>query len=121
MNNSTGLLVDLQLRYLSTCSFATKLNNVWTNYYQVKLNALGPTVGATASTSGVYPRIKTVESDVSTLNSTVDPALASVFSNINSNLASISSVTDPVFGVLGGTNCTLIGEDVQRIQNTFCG
>lgn len=109
LNPSYSLPTDLSLRYGSICSFNTKLNNVWTKYYRIKLTAIGPTVGSTSRPTGVYPRSKTVEADVNSLNSTVSPALTTTISTINSNLASISSLTDPTYGIFGSVNCKVIG------------
>jgi hypothetical protein len=109
LNPVNILPTDLSSRYGATCSFNTKLNNVWNNYYKVKLTAIGPTVGGTSQSTGVYPRTKTVETDVNSLNSTVTPALSSLFTSINTNMASISSLTDPTYGIFGGLNCSVIG------------
>ena len=120
INIATSLPTDLSLRYGSICSFNTKLNNVWTKYYRTKLTALGPTVGATTSSTGVYPRAQTVKNDINTLNSTVIPALPNTFTAINNNLAGISALTDPVYGLVAGLNCSLVGEDAVRVRNTAC-
>ena len=118
---SATLIADLQVRYGGSCTFSTTVFNVFNNYYSLKNTALGPTIGGTASGSGVVPRVTTVESNINTLNSTVDPNLPSVFSTINSNLAPINSITDPTFGALGGMNCSVIGEDTLRVRDTACG
>lgn len=121
LNVVNNLPTDLASRYGSACTLNAKLNNVWTNYYKVKLTAIGPTVGGTSSSSGVYPRTKTVETDVNNLNSTVTPALPNLFTTINTNMASISSLTNPTYGIFGGLNCSVIGEDAQRVRGTTCG
>ena len=109
LNPTYSLSTDLGLRYGTICSFNTKLNNVWNNYYKVKLEAIGPTVGGTSRLTGVYPRTKTVETDINNLNSTVTPALTDLFTSINTNMAGISSLTDPTYGIFGGVNCSVIG------------
>lgn len=121
MNTANSIPGDLATRYGSSCTFNTRLNNVWNNYYKLKTTALGPTISGTASTSGVYPRGKTVESDITTLNSTVDPGLTNLFANVNTNLAGINNLLDPTFGVIAGFNCTVLGEDALRIRGTACG
>lgn len=121
LNPAHSLPTDLSLRYGSICSFNTKLNNVWTKYYKIKLTAIGPTVGSTTRPSGVYPRAKTVETDIKNLNTTVNPALTNTISTINNNLQSISSLTDPIYGIFGSVNCKVMGEDVLRVRGTLCG
>jgi hypothetical protein len=109
LNTATSLPTDLSLRYGSICSFNTKLNNVWTKYYKIKLTALGPTVGGSSRTTGVYPRTVTVKNNINTLNTTVIPTLPNTFTSINNNLAGISSLTDASYGLVAGLNCSLIG------------
>lgn len=121
LNPTYSLPTDLSLRYGSICSLNAKLNNVWNKYYKVKLTALGPTVAGNSRLTGVYPRTKTVESDISSLNSVVTPGLTNTIATINSNLASISSLTDPTYGIFGSVNCKVIGEDAERVRGTTCG
>jgi hypothetical protein len=117
---SSSLPTDLSLRYGSICSFNTALNNVWTKYYKVKETAIGPTVGGTASSSGVYPRGSQVQTDISSLNSTVNPALPNLFSSITTSSASIVTLLDSNTGIVGGLNCSLVGQDAVRVINTSC-
>lgn len=114
------LSTDLISRYGATCTFNTILNNVWTNYYKVKETALGPTVGSSSSSSGVYPRANTVNNDITSLVTKVN-ALTTTFTNINSSLTSIFTLIDPNYGLFSSINCKVIGEDLQTTVNLFCG
>ncbi len=40
---------------------------------------------------------------------------------ISGNMSSISSLTDPTYGMLAGLNCKLFGEDFVTFQNVICG
>jgi len=108
-DGSHALMSDLSSRYGASCTFNIKLNNVWTNYYKVKDNALGPTVNSVASPTGVLPRTNTVKTKLDTLILDLDPAIPNLFSNIINNMNSINTLIDPKYGMLAGLNCSLIG------------
>lgn len=105
---SNNLLTDLSTRYGLTCTFNSILNNVWTNYYKLKETALGPTVGSTTSSSGVYPRASTVNTDFNTLLTRVN-ALNSTFTQINSGLGNVLTLVDPNYGLFASLNCKVLG------------
>ena len=121
LNVATSLPTDLQLRYGSICSFNTVLNNIWNNYYKIKETAIGPTVGSTARTTGVYPRLRQVQTDLNNLNSTVDPALPDTIAGIDSSLSVFDPLTSSTYGIFGGVNCSVIGEDAKLVRGTACG
>jgi hypothetical protein len=118
---TASLVDDLAIRYGPECSFNPELQNIWSNYYVVKANALGPDVQGTPSPSGVLPRTVTAKDKVDDLISIVDPALASTFASILQGLDSIKTLVDPKYGLIAGLNCRIIGEDFQRTQQSLCG
>lgn len=88
------------------------MTNIWTNYYSVKNTALGPTASA-GSGSGVLRRASDVEASIT---NTASPGLFysmnqldTKFTNINTAMSSISTLTDPTTGLLAGMNCLLFG------------
>jgi small basic protein len=44
-----------------------------------------------------------------------------VLNTVNSGLSSISTLTDPTYGMLAGLNCQLFGQDFVTFQNVICG
>ncbi len=114
-NPSLSILGDLNVRYNSSCTFNSELNNIWNNYYLIKANALGPNVQGMPSNTGVIPRMMTVKSDIDSLINTIDPALANIFNSILTDLSDINHIIDPKYGLIAGLNCKLLGEDFQRL------
>jgi hypothetical protein len=108
LNPNNTLLTDLNSRYSVGCTFNIELNNVWNNYYSVKEKALGSTVGGVASTLGVLPRIKQVQTDLNVLIPQVNN-LPSLFSNILNGMSSLSPLIDIKYGLLASLNCTVTG------------
>lgn len=117
------LTTDLNARYTATCAFNAEMFNIWTNYYNVKNPKLGP--DDAAGTGSVLARSEQALTDT---NST---GASSVFTNIGnmntyidgveSNIASINTLTDPQYGMLVGLNCRVFGEDFVRFQEVICG
>jgi len=113
INNNSTLSGLLNTRYGSSCTFNTKLSNIWNNYYLVKNPLLGP--ADTGSTATVLGRTLTAQANIiSTGSGGVFLALnnmTSIFTTINNTLTSsgISTLTDPNYGLLAGLNCLLFG------------
>lgn len=94
-------------------SFATALGNLWTSYYNPKQIAIGNSqhnTGIYAATSSL--NIATLQADLTTLGG----ALSGVQPSINS----LNSLLDTRYGMLGGLNCSLFGEDFQNIVSNSC-
>jgi hypothetical protein len=111
----TGVVSGIKSRYSATCAFANILGNAWNNYYSPKFTALGyPQVVATGSQQGVMLRVRNL---LPTINDTTVATSAfksiddfkSRVNTISTNLATISSLTDPTYGMLAGLNCKLFG------------
>lgn len=113
-----GALVtsDLNARYANNpgCnSFAAGLGNLWTNFYNPKqIN-----IGNSQHNTGIYSAVSSLniasfQADLITLGG----ALAGVKPTINS----LNSLLDTEYGMLGGLNCSLFGEDFQNIVNNSC-
>jgi hypothetical protein len=89
--------------------------NLWTNYYDVKSNILGPADTST-SVTGVLGRTLAVQAKI-TDNSSIPGTgvyynlyqIQGVFSSITTSLNAISTLTDPTYGLLAGLNCTVFG------------
>lgn len=66
---------------------------------------------------GVYNAVNTL--DITTFQgdlSTLDGSL----SGVNATINSLNSLLDTRYGMLGGLNCRLFGEDFQNIVDTSC-
>lgn len=125
VGDSATLTTDLNSRYLSggSCAFNTQLHNIWTHYYQKKNSKLGP--GDTAGTTTVLARAEQSVLDINgTGAGTVITAINTIHDqlyNVQSSISSISTITDPDYGMLAGLNCKVFGEDFQRFQKVICG
>lgn len=125
INTITGVTISsLSTRYTTCNTFNTKLTNVWYNYYDRRRTILGgPASVATDNT--VMGRMLSAKAQIiATSGGGVFEALnemSTLFSNINTNLASIVALTDPNYGLLAGLNCKIFGEDFERIQKILCG
>ena len=114
--NGAAVSTDIQGRYGNNAgcnAFATDLSNVWTNYYNPKLTA----IGSSFKSVGVHNAVNTL--DITTFQgdlSTLDGSL----SGVNATINSLNSLLDTRYGMLGGLNCKLFGEDFQNIVDTSC-
>ena len=125
-SSAANLITALNNRYTSGCAFNTLLGNAWTNYFTIKYTNLGFPTAKTQVVGSVMYRVQQL---APTINDTTNNA--SVFKSIdnfrtlldtvNTNLASVNSLTDPTYGMLAGLNCKLFGEDFVNMQNVICG
>lgn len=105
---------DLNTRYSNSCpSFVTDMGNVWTHYYSIKNTALGPT-NTKSTGSGVQYRTLYAQSLIADNTSAAGVyyglyKIQGVFTSITNNLNSISTLTDPTYGLLAGLNCQVFG------------
>lgn len=114
--NGGAVTTDINGRYANNAgctTFASNMGNLWTNFYNPKQQA----IGSTFQNAGIYSavnslNIATFQGDLATL----DGSLTSVNSTINS----LNSLLDTQYGMLGGLNCKLFGEDFQTIIDTSC-
>lgn len=123
--NAAATTSAINTKYTSGCQFGTLMGNLWTNYFNQKYTVLGYPSALTSLAGTVQDRIKTTQTQITDTSSA-----SSVFSSINSfralvdtvntNLASIQSLTDPKYGMLAGLNCKLFGEDFVTFQNVIC-
>ena len=44
-----------------------------------------------------------------------------VLNTVSTGMTSISSLTDPTYGMLAGLNCKIFGQDFVTFQNVICG
>lgn len=58
----------------------------------------------------------TVQADINSLITQIDPALPNLFHNVLSGLSTINNLIDLKTGLLAGLNCRLMGEDFQRFE-----
>lgn len=49
------------------------------------------------------------------------PNFEAALLSANSSLSSLQNLLDPKYGLIGGLNCKVLGEDFQRIINSVCG
>lgn len=108
---------DINARYgtVGACgTWATDMNRLWTNYYNVKKTQYTPVRNRmaatktqyTTATTGYHDRISTVGSSFTTI--------------INTLQTVVSSVVDPTSGMIAGLNCLLLGEDMNMLANATC-
>jgi hypothetical protein len=109
--SQANVVSALNSRYSGCTSLNNGLSNLWANYYNIK----------TASLNGVKSRITTAQGSVTTLTGYIAVNLTSLFNTVKSNLlGTLSTVTDPKYGLIAGLNCRVFGEDIVRITNAFC-
>jgi len=114
--NGAAVTTDINGRYgnnAGCATFANDMGNLWTNFYNLRQQA----IGSSFQNAGIYSSVNslnvaTFQGDLATL----DGALAGVNTTINS----LNSLLDTQYGMLGGLNCRLFGEDLQAIIDTSC-
>ena len=123
--NAAAVVTAVKSKYGASCAFATILGNTWTNYFTKKYTSLGfPAVKTQVSGSVMY-RIQQAQAQINT--TTAGSVFASidqfrgVLNTVSTGMTSISSLTDPTYGMLAGLNCKIFGQDFVTFQNVICG
>lgn len=110
-------------KYGAGCAFANVLGNIWTNYFGIKKSILGCSTAATSAAAvsagcsagtNVQIRIKNAKTQITDTTSTTSvyysiDQFRGIVNTVNTNLATIQSLTDPTYGMLAGLNCKLFG------------
>lgn len=113
---SSDVKTDLDVRYggVGDCGlFATEMQNVWNNYYELKEDAY-------EGTGQIMTRISNTNSAVNNYETLVQ-GLGNTFTSTISDMNGLaSSVTDPEYGLVAGLNCKLFVDDVELVIDTFC-
>jgi hypothetical protein len=97
------------------CAFGGILSNAWTNYFNIKYNALGyPSAITPSPSTSVQFRIAAVKPKIidTTSATSIFSSIDSFRSNLTATSASmtaINNLTDPTYGMLAGLNCKLFG------------
>lgn len=114
--NGAAVTTSINGRYgnnAGCATFASNMGNIWTNFYNPKQQA----IGSSFLNAGVYSSVNSL--NIATFQgnlATLDGALTGVSPTINS----LNTLLDTKYGMLGGLNCRLFGEDFQTIINTSC-
>lgn len=108
---------DINARYTTAgaCgTWATDMNNLWNNYYDVKKTNYAPIRTRMANTKAQYNTPTTgYHARISSVGTS--------FTNIINTLETVvSSVVDPNSGMIAGLNCLLLGEDMNLLANATC-
>lgn len=112
--SSAALVTTLNNRYTAACAFNTLLGNAWTNYFHIKYVNLGFPKAKTQVVGTVMYRLQQLAPTINdtTQNNSVYASIdnfRAVLNTVNTNLASVNSLTDPTYGMMAGLNCKLFG------------
>jgi hypothetical protein len=114
ISSAATLTGYLDSRYSNTCTFNAIMGNIWTNYFNVKNSALNPTnTGVGVGVLGRATAASTKIQDTTIIGGGgVFGALNimnTLFTSMKTNMNSISTLTDPNYGLLAGLNCAVFG------------
>ncbi len=113
-SNAAAVVSAVKGKYGANCAFATLLGNAWTNYFSKKYATLGFPTAVTQVAGTVMHRVKqaqdivNVSANSASVFASIDAFKASL-NTISANMNSISTLTDPNYGMLAGLNCKLFG------------
>jgi hypothetical protein len=110
--SSTGqVYAYLSSRYDNCSTFNEELSNIWQNFYKVKKDVLAPVLEREAAAR------KAVTTARALLPGSIQPLYADALAKLYS---SSKSILQPKYGLLGGLNCQLVGDDLRLFQQSAC-
>jgi len=73
----------------------------------------------TNDVTSVYSRISSLSISFNTFKTDITN-VGTAMTTVNTSLSSVNSLLDPKYGMLGGLNCKVFGEDIQIFIDSLC-
>lgn len=113
LNSGVSQSADITARYSGCTTWINDMNNLWTSYYDIKKTNYPP----------VQANYQTADTSYRTASVGFRDALIQMQTGADSKKTQYNtfpSLHDPVWGLVNGMNCLLLGEDILLIRDTLC-